>query len=63
MRPTEAKDRYGHKLPDFRVKYDLFSEYIRDKYSVKFVLDDRQQVVDMWRRLGLKCLQVQAGDF
>lgn len=31
---------------------------------VKFVLDDRNQVVDMWRKdLGLTCLQVDYGDF
>lgn len=63
MRPTEAKDSRGNKLPDYIVKYNLFNEHIRGKYNVRFVLDDRQQVVDMWRSLGLKCLQVQPGDF
>jgi len=33
-------------------------------YFVEFVVDDRQQVVDMWRRtLGLTCVQVDYGDF
>lgn len=63
MRPTDAKDSNGNKLPDRRVKYDLFNEHIRGKYHVRFVLDDRNQVVDMWRQLGLKCLQVAPGDF
>jgi hypothetical protein len=27
------------------------------------VLDDRQKVVDMWRRNGIVCLQVAPGDF
>lgn len=27
------------------------------------VLDDRQRVVDMWRELGFRCLQVAPGDF
>jgi hypothetical protein len=27
------------------------------------VLDDRDQVVTMWRGLGLTCLQVAPGDF
>ncbi|RAV17630.1 polynucleotide kinase [Mycobacterium colombiense] len=49
--------------PDYLVKYELFNKYIRDNYDVKFVLDDRQQVVDMWRKLGLKCLQVAEGNF
>lgn len=63
MRPTGAKDAQGNKLPDYRVKYDLFNQNIRGKYNVRFVLDDRDQVVNLWRALGLKCLQVQPGDF
>lgn len=63
MRPTEARDKNGNKLPDFIVKYNLFNEHIRGQYNVKYVLDDRQAVVDMWRKLGLKCLQVEPGDF
>lgn len=63
MRPTGAKDNHGNKLPDYLVKYDLFDQNIRGKYNVRFVLDDRDQVVNLWRSLGLKCLQVQPGDF
>ena len=48
---------------DSIVKRELFERYIRDYYNIEFVLDDRNQVVDMWRSLGLKCLQVQEGDF
>lgn len=55
----EAKDN----RPDYLVKYELFNKYVRDEYNVQFVLDDRNQVVDMWRKLGLKCLQVAPGDF
>lgn len=63
MRPENAVDNHGNKLPDWQVKLALFNEHIRDSYNVHFVIDDRQQVVDMWRRLGLKCLQPQEGDF
>ncbi|QBI98750.1 polynucleotide kinase [Mycobacterium phage Bobby] len=63
MRPADAKDERGNSLPDYQVKYHLFNEHIRGKYNVRFILDDRQQVVDMWRRLGLKCLQVAPGNF
>ncbi len=63
MRPTEAKDERGNKLPDYQVKYNLFNEHIRGKYNVNYVLDDRDQVVEMWRKLGLKCFQVAPGDF
>lgn len=48
---------------DNLVKADLFDENVRDFYDVQFVLDDRDQVVEMWRRMGLKCLQVEPGDF
>ena len=48
---------------DSIVKRELYEQYIKGKYNVLFVLDDRQQVVDMWRDLGLKCLQVAPGDF
>lgn len=63
MRPTGAKDGNGNKRPDYKVKYELFDENIRGKYNVRVVLDDRNQVVDLWRRMGLKCLQVAEGDF
>ncbi len=37
---------------------------IKGKYFVRFVLDDRNQVVDMWRNeIGYACLQVYYGDF
>lgn len=49
---------------DSIVKKEMFDIYIRDKYYVDFVLDDRDQVVKMWRdELGLDCLQVNWGDF
>ena len=53
----------GDIRKDSIVKRELFERYIRDYYNIEFVLDDRNQVVDMWRSLGLKCLQVQEGDF
>ena len=49
---------------DSVVKKELFENCVRDKYNVLFTLDDRDQVVDMWRKeLGIKCLQVNYGDF
>ena len=58
MRP--AKDQ----RKDAVVKLELFNQHIFDQYFVELVIDDRQQVVDMWRRkLGLTCLQVDYGDF
>lgn len=48
---------------DSIIKEEIFNENIRDKWHVDFVLDDRQQVVDMWRNIGLLCCQVAPGDF
>ncbi len=53
---------------DFRkdslVKKEFYDLEIKDKFFVEFVLDDRNQVVDLWRKdLGLTCLQVNYGDF
>lgn len=48
---------------DSVVKLALFNEHIRHAYDVQFVLDDRDQVVEMWRKLGLTCLQVAPGAF
>lgn len=53
----------GDHRKDWLVKYELFNENIRDKYNVAFCLDDRNQVVKMWRAIGLTCLQVANGDF
>lgn len=53
----------GDIRKDSIVKREIFENYIRDYYNIQFVLDDRNQVVEMWRSLGLKCLQVAEGDF
>ena len=57
---------YMRQDGDFRrddiVKQEILDKYI-DKDRVLFVLDDRDQVVDMWRRNGLTCFQVAEGDF
>jgi predicted kinase len=54
----------GDYRPDWIVKYELFQEHIAGKYRVKFVLDDRNQVVELWRnKLGLSTFQVAEGNF
>lgn len=54
----------GDNRKDAIVKKELFDKYIRGKYNVWFVLDDRDSVVDMWRNtLNLTCLQVDYGNF
>ena len=53
----------GDIRKDSVIKQELYQTYIKDKYNVSFILDDRQQVVDMWRGLGLTVFQVAEGDF
>jgi hypothetical protein len=57
MRP---KDDYRK---DSLVKREIYENEIQGKYNVLCVLDDRDQVVKEWRRLGLKCFQVEYGFF
>lgn len=58
MRP-EADGR-----PDWKVKGELFDNHIRSRYNIVFCLDDRDQVVDFYRKtLGLTVFQVEYGRF
>jgi predicted kinase len=54
----------GDMRKDAVVKKELFEAHVKDQFYIQFVLDDRNQVVDLWRlELGLPCLQVNYGDF
>ena len=53
----------GDRRKDFIIKSEMYNKNIKDKYDVLFVLEDRDQVVKMWREVGLTCLQVAYGDF
>lgn len=57
MRPQGDKRKYNV------VKEEIYQNHIAGHYNVRFVLDDRDQVVRMWRDLGLVCFQVADGDF
>lgn len=53
----------GDYRPDVKVKKDILQQ-IRAVYGeVLFAVDDRQQVVDMWRENGVTCLQCAEGNF
>lgn len=53
----------GDRRKDVIVKKEIYDNHIKNKYNVLFVLDDRNQVVNMWREQGLTCLQVAEGNF
>lgn len=57
--------REGDHRPDHKVKLELL-EQVRTDFPgepIAFALDDRNQVVEMWRANGVPCLQVAEGDF
>ena len=53
----------GDMRKDAIVKEEIFREHVLPNYYTKLVYDDRNQVVNMWRSLGLTCFQVADGDF
>ena len=56
------RDKNNFSADDI-VKETIYKKEIEPHYDISFVLDDRQIVVDMWRRLGLRCLQVAPSNF
>lgn len=48
---------------DYVIKEEILMELLKTGKEIEFVVDDRQQVVDMWRRNGITCLQCDIGNF
>jgi len=48
---------------DSIVKEIILDFELLTRYEPQFMIDDRKQVVDMWRRRGFVCLQCDEGDF
>jgi len=57
IRPVNNFDK------DTVIKKKIFDDHINGKFNVLGVYDDRNQVVSMWREIGLKCYQVLDGDY
>lgn len=57
FRPT------GDQREDSLVKEEILYEITRDYGRPVLVFEDRARVVDMWRSHGIRCLQVDVGDF
>jgi hypothetical protein len=53
----------GDLRRDSVVKREIFEDEIRHRWRVVAVFDDRNQVVRMWRELGLTVFQVAEGNF
>lgn len=54
---------HGDSRKDDVVKEEIFWNCIADRFNVQLAVDDRAQVVEMWRRIGVECWQVNHGDF
>lgn len=65
--PVDSSNLFMRSKGDMRkdniVKYELFNAHIRGKYRIIGVIDDRLQVVKMWRAIGLTVFQCDWGDF
>ena len=53
----------GDYRPDAKVKEELLTQVKADGYEPILAFEDRERVVDMWRRNGIQCCQVAPGDF
>ena len=60
MRPGTGE---GMFTPDDKLKEDWLNQEFPDKSQILCVYDDRDKVVNMWRRNGIACFQVAPGDF
>lgn len=56
MRPLNDKRH------DYEIKREIYFKLIDPEYEVLFVLEDRRSVVNMYRSIGLQCLQVNDWD-
>ncbi|SNZ19625.1 HAD family acid phosphatase [Cohaesibacter gelatinilyticus] len=48
---------------DVIIKQEILDQLLSEGKSIAFVVDDRNSVVDMWRRNNITCLQCAEGDF
>lgn len=66
-REINPQHLFMRKSNDFRkdsvIKLEIYREHIEPYFNVSFCIDDRKQVTDMWRSIGLTCLQCAPGEF
>ena len=60
MRPTSKEFKF---MRDDDLKQGWLNELFPNKSEIFAVFDDRNKVVEMWRRNGITCFQVADGDF
>jgi hypothetical protein len=60
--PLYMRADNDHRADDI-VKFELLEQIRKDGFNPVLAIDDRQRVVDMWRKNGIICAQVAPGDF
>lgn len=53
----------GDSRADNIIKEEILASLRAEGLEIELAIDDRQQVVDMWRDNGITCLQCDVGDF
>ena len=54
----------GDRRKDSFYKAEIYNTYIKENYDVLFALEDRNQMVDAYRKdMNVPCFQVNYGDF
>lgn len=48
---------------DHIIKKEILDKFLSEGANILFCVDDRAQVVNMWRENGITCLQCDVGDF
>lgn len=52
--------KHGDYRPDDILKEEFLDKLLAEGHKILYTVDDRQRVVDMWRRRGITCLQCAA---
>ena len=64
---VKYKTLYMRRVKDERtdaiIKKEVYVEHVKNTYETLFVVEDRKSVVEMWREIGVTCLQCDWGDF
>jgi len=64
---VEYEKLYMRPDGDYRgddiIKAEILARMRADGYEPSMVFDDRDKVVSLWRKSGLRCFQVQAGAY
>lgn len=54
---------WDDRRKDDVTKEEIFWKYIADNYNVECAFDDRDRVIELWRRIGVNAAQTAFGEF